>query len=85
MNSVNVDFIVEFNGRNQKFKFTSDDDPHRVETVLQNFAQAGKNDVLTVIDKEDNSIVDILRMIKSLDSNKIKRYILILNKKPSII
>lgn len=36
MNSVNVDFIVEFNGRKQKFKFTRDADPHRVETVLQN-------------------------------------------------
>lgn len=63
MNSVNVDFIAEFNGQKQKFKFTSDAELHRVEKVLQNFAQASENDVLTVIDKEDNSIVDIKRML----------------------
>lgn len=88
MNSVNVDFIAEFNGQKQKFKFTSDAELHRVEKVLQNFAQASENDVLTVIDKEDNSIVDIkLSTINNLTSlnlpNRMKRYILILNKKPS--
>lgn len=90
MDRINVDFIVEFNGRDQKFKLTSDTDLDTAETLLRMFANADENDQLTVIDKDDNSIVDILHMIKppaidylSSSSNKMKRYILIVNKKGS--
>ena len=91
MDSISVVyFIVEFNGQEQTFKFLSDTEFHTVETVLRIFANADKNDHLTFIDKEDNSIVSILRMIRpqaidylSSSSNKMKRYILIVNKKRS--